>query len=556
LVCVGVFGMLGLRAIAGPTSASAQGLAPAEFYREVERAYGLLGERRYPEAAESLARLVAADSQNQYLASGFAFALEQSGRCDEAIPVLERLLVLGYRTRPRVATRIAACHTRAGRRDLAFAWLDSAVALGLESRVTIATDTNFAGLRDDPRYARITGRRPADNRTRDDRWRLDLEFLAAEARRIHASWKRPAFSPAFDSAIARLRERIPQLSDDRIGIELRRILTLLGDGHSNIGLRLSALPVNLYQFSDGLFVIGGSAAGAPLVGSKVLRLGTLTAEEALQRVAPFVPRDNAMGLLVHGPRYLIHPVVLEAIGAVSDTVAVPLVLLAPSGDTLRPRLSPAGVRVAPYPLRPPPMLAVDRRPLFFRDTTAYWMTVLPGGRTVYVQFNQVASLGSDPLPQFAERLKRTLADSGTTSLVVDIRNNGGGNTELYPPLVGAVIHFVEGAPDARVFVIIGRHTFSAAQNFASTLQRYVRDVVFVGEPSGSRPNFVGESQPLLLPFSELRASVSSRYHQNADFTDSRQWIAPDVPASLSSADYFSGRDPALDAILELTGGRT
>jgi len=334
LVCVGVFGMLGLRAIAGPTSASAQGLAPAEFYREVERAYGLLGERRYPEAAESLARLVAADSQNQYLASGFAFALEQSGWCDEAIPVLERLLVLGYRTRPRVATRIAACHTRAGRRDLAFAWLDSAVALGLESRVTIATDTNFAGLR-----------------------------------------------------------------------------------------------------------------------------------------------------------------------------------------------------------------------------AAYWMTVLPGGRTVYVQFNQVASLGSDPLPQFAERLKRTLADSGTTSLVVDIRNNGGGNTELYPPLVGAVIHFGEGAPDARVFVIIGRHTFSAAQNFASTLQRYVRDVVFVGEPSGSRPNFVGESQPLLLPFSELRASVSSRYHQNADFTDSRQWIAPDVPASLSSADYFSGRDPALDAILELTGGR-
>ena len=33
----------------------------------------------------------------------------------------------------------------------------------------------------------------------------------------------------------------------------------------------------------------------------------------------------------------------------------------------------------------------------------------------------------------------------------------------------------------------------------------------------------------------------------------RIWIAPQVPVSLSSSDYFAGMDPAMDAILEIIG---
>lgn len=39
-----------------------------------------------------------------------------------------------------------------------------------------------------------------------------------------------------------------------------------------------------------------------------------------------------------------------------------------------------------------------------------------------------------------------------------------------------------------LFVIIGRNTFSAAQNSATLLDRHTH-AVFVGEPTGSRPSF-------------------------------------------------------------------
>jgi hypothetical protein len=45
-------------------------------------------------------------------------------------------------------------------------------------------------------------------------------------------------------------------------------------------------------------------------------------------------------------------------------------------------------------------------------------------------------------------------------------------------------------------------------------------------------------------------SVASRYFQDSDPLDERQWIAPDIPVRLSSDDYFANRDPVMAAVLE------
>jgi hypothetical protein len=39
--------------------------------------------------------------------------------------------------------------------------------------------------------------------------------------------------------------------------------------------------------------------------------------------------------------------------------------------------------------------------------------------------------------------------------------------------------------------------------------------IFVGEPTGSGPNFVGETELFELPYSKLQASVSDLYWQSS-----------------------------------------
>lgn len=77
------------------------------------------------------------------------------------------------------------------------------------------------------------------------------------------------------------------------------------------------------------------------------------------------------------------------------------------------------------------------------------------------------------------------------------------------------------------------------------------DAVFAGEPSSSSPNFAGEETGLVLPYSRVRGSISTRYWQDSDPGDRRPWIAPRIPVTLSSTDYFANRDPVLEAVLQL-----
>jgi hypothetical protein len=77
------------------------------------------------------------------------------------------------------------------------------------------------------------------------------------------------------------------------------------------------------------------------------------------------------------------------------------------------------------------------------------------------------------------------------------------------------------------------------------------NAVIVGEPSGTRPNAIGEAGWFKLPHSGLMGLASTQFHQVSSAEDHRIWIAPHIPTHQSSVDYFSGQDPALQAIFNV-----
>jgi ketosteroid isomerase-like protein len=98
-----------------------------------------------------------------------------------------------------------------------------------------------------------------------------------------------------------------------------------------------------------------------------------------------------------------------------------------------------------------------------------------------------------------------------------------------------------------LFVLVGRRTFSAAMNGAVDIERNTNSI-FVGEPTGSSPNFVGENTILTLPCSSLRVSCSSLSWQRSLPMDRRTWIEPEIVAEPSMVAFAANRDPGLEAI--------
>ncbi len=95
-------------------------------------------------------------------------------------------------------------------------------------------------------------------------------------------------------------------------------------------------------------------------------------------------------------------------------------------------------------------------------------------------------------------------------------------------------------------MLIGRRTFSAAQNGVNELERHT-EAVFVGEPTGATPNHYGDAIRFETPNAGIPFFVSTLYWQNHP-RDDRPWTAPEVSAPPTREAYLAGWDPAFRAI--------
>ena len=392
-------------------------------------------------------------------------------------------------------------------------------------------------------------------------WREDLAYMAREMELRHRNLYHTVSRATFDSAVTALHTRIPSLQRHQIIVELARIAALVQDGHTSLAptrdpkVGFTTLPVKFYFFQDGLFVRAAHAPHGELAGAKVIRIGSMTPDQAYARVRDLVGRDNEMDARFFAPFLLAMPEILHALGISSRMDQANLVV-----DRSGRRETVTLRRLGPASMMPPDtdvswwpdtgwvdMRAAGPPPLWLRENplTEYWAEYLPTERMVYVQYNKVANQESEPLPRFAHRLRDLVDSSAVDRVVLDLRLNRGGNGTLNRPLVRSLVGMRKLEGKGKLFVLIGRSTFSAAQFLVNDLEQYT-DAVFVGEPSGGKANSYGDSRKITLPHSGLTVRVSTLWWQE-DPRDSREWKAPDIAADLTSHDYRNNRDPAWEA---------
>ena len=98
----------------------------------------------------------------------------------------------------------------------------------------------------------------------------------------------------------------------------------------------------------------------------------------------------------------------------------------------------------------------------------------------------------------------------TTSLLIDVRGNTGGNFLKTLPLIDAIL---EGGADRRVGVLVDKFTFSAAIVFVAILQhRLGARLRVIGEEMGDGLTFYAEGGTIDLPASGAAVRYSTAFH--------------------------------------------
>ncbi len=387
-------------------------------------------------------------------------------------------------------------------------------------------------------------------------WREDLQFVAAELPARHKNAFHTISRQEWERRVTEFDAAIPSLADHQAAARLAALVAAIGDAHTSVDTRpyFRAFPVQFKGFPDGTYVVGATPEHTDLIGARLISIDGTGAEPARAAVSPLATRENEVMHRMQTTRMLATPEALHAFEVTVSAEGAAFVFELEGkhiGRELRPLERDAAVS---WIL--PGALTGDSGPIYVRNQRqAYWWTWLDDGSLLYVAYNRCANDPERPFGDFAKELMGEIARAGGSGgddgakafkVVIDLRNNGGGNSAVFLPLLNGLRTDDRVNQRGVLFALIGARTQSSGMMNALQL-RNATEAILIGEPTGGRPNSYGEMREMKLPRSGLTVWYSTEYFRQISGEDPPS-VMPDVLVEPTATEFFKGADPVMDRV--------
>lgn len=415
--------------------------------------------------------------------------------------------------------------------------------------------------------AAVLGAPACSDEVDSERWRRDLRDLARQLSERHVDLFHAVSRESFEQAVADLDQRIPTLTRPEILVGFAQLLALIGDGHTSFypgnqkKWMFRFYPIKLWSFSDGIHVTATTTEHADLFGRRLIQIDETPIEDAYRRISTTIAADNDMEYEYTVPFELVRPEMLHALGIAESADAAEFVFEGGVRRTFEALTLRQWRKLdwrsanSLYEGRRPPSMRLDF--LFatalslehLEERKYYWSTYLAEERTVYLQYNQCWD--QEDRPPFSEVAAEVLEqiDGGRPErLIVDLRQNSGGEPLIAEPLIAGLAQRRRFGEAGRLFVLVGRRTFSAALTNAAHL-RSRAGARIVGEPPRGKPNHPSEGRDIDLERTRTWATVATQFVERDPSLGDAAYLPVDVQASYTFEQYRDARDPVLEAAL-------
>jgi hypothetical protein len=393
------------------------------------------------------------------------------------------------------------------------------------------------------------------------------------------------------AAVAGHIARAAELTDAAFYLEVRRIVALADNGHSNVDDtpifgRFGLVPLRTYWFSDGLYVVRAREAHGALLGARIERVEGRTLAELEERLAAFSGGTREYFRHYGEAHLLLSPALMHAAGLAERPDRLRLGLVdaraEPREVVLEVDPDSSAFRARPWRnLSPRPIEggadwtafhAPDVEPPLWlqEESEPFRYVLLADGALAYVQLRGNRDSPGRRIRDFTARTVERLQQDEPRSIVLDNRQNGGGDLTTTADFALELPSFVQ--PGGRVYVLTGNGTFSAGI-YTSFFPKGSdpENSLVVGELVGDRPEFWAEADsPFQLPESGFGIGYALQRHDllrgctvlpechmaqyPAHWNLVVSTLAPDWEVPTTFADFAAGRDPVLERVLRHEAG--
>lgn len=393
-------------------------------------------------------------------------------------------------------------------------------------------------------------------------WKSDIEYLKTELPKRHKDLFFKVDKTTFEGKLNELSNALSNKTESEIVISLQQIIAEMGDDHTGIDYQRilqssGILPLTLYWFSDGLYVLSTLEKYKTALGCRVTAINDVPVAEVTSKLSSLIAKTND-AILKHRIPNILPSIVLLQHFKIIDSNSARFDLVEPNGakknlliDELNIKASGPKIRFVGFTPKSYPLSWSNRRSMF-------WSRFLEDDGILYVQYNDCWSkeleekhgskARAEKMPSFeafSSQLLEDLNKAEVRKFIFDMRFNPGGSSPQGTELARRISEIDNINKQGKIFVIIGKRTYSSAVINAIDFKNHTK-AILVGEPTSGKPNHFGEVNKFKLPNSGLSVSYSTKYFKY--LKEDPDSLMPDIAVETTFNDFASGKNPILDAI--------
>jgi hypothetical protein len=381
-------------------------------------------------------------------------------------------------------------------------------------------------------------------------WTKDIDFYKTNLEQNHIDLYNMISKVEFEKEIQQIKSALNKKSDVEVIIDLMRLTRKIGDGHTAFSLRgveTHLFPIEIYKINGQWRVIKTTNNHKNLLGKIVTEIDGIsinTIAKEVSKVAQYV--ENEQSELIRTGEYSMISELLFGLELTKNELKAEITFIDDSNKESNVLLNAINNKdyygntdFHTFKITIPEI----RKPIDSKYDYL-WFSPIKDTKGIYIKFESYPSF--EDMETFGESLLNYINENQMKQVVIDMRNNGGGDF-----FVGTFLAYYLNLADgidwkSGVYLLTDKVTFSAATSNASQF-RQILNAKIVGEPTGSNPTGYQDMGQFTLPNSGMIVTYSKRLFR---FQDSvTQGVQPDIFIEYDWKSYSKGNDNMMEWII-------
>ncbi|WP_050607353.1 S41 family peptidase [Clostridium niameyense] len=385
----------------------------------------------------------------------------------------------------------------------------------------------------------------ADPNNRNEKWTKDIEYLEKQLPKKHKNLFFSLSEEKFHKEIESLKNQVPKLNDDEVKVQIYKIVASVNDAHTSAYSETEkTFPINLYWFKEGIYAINTLPEYKEILNCKLIKINGKNIDDVEKETSKIISHENKAQLKNRIPKILTNPSMLHGLKIIDSTEKATFTF-----QDEQNKIFDVDIKSVKANENLVKKLKSNNRdkdmPLYMQNQDKnYWFKYLKTEKIMYFKYNSCMEMKDKPFKDFSKELLNSIDKNNPEKLVIDLRDNGGGRSSILDSFIKQIKKRNINNKN-KLFVILGRRTFSSAILNAITLKNQT-EAIFVGEPTGGKPNHYGEVREFKLPNTKMIISYSKKYFET--FKEDTPSFMPDKIIEPSIYEFKDNKDIILESI--------